>query len=678
MCGIAGIWAPQIDPAERAALVQGMLERLRHRGPNGSALWQDGEVTLGLMRLAIVAPHTAASVASNESGSVRAVLNGEIYNHALLRGELIAAGHEIADGADTLTVPHLYESAGAGFVDRIDGQFAVAVWDAERRVLTLARDRAGEKPLFVLESPLAFAFASEPGALASLPWYSFEPDADVLARYLVHGFIAGEDCAFGGMRQIPPAHRLEVSERGFRATRYWRPWDGLTAPPAAPRGGAAEYGAIPHTGLRHAENGPGVPDATRDALAAAVASRVPADVPFGVFLSGGVDSGMVATLAAQAVAKRFPTFSLRFAARGYDESPLARMVANAIRSEHHEITMDADDGEAALEQVADALHQPLGDPSTLPTWMLAREAAKHVPVVLTGEGSDELFAGYPTYLGHRWAARAARLPGPVRGAIAGMARALRPRHHHLTIPYFIERFMESAALPPFERHVSWFGTASAAEAVGLLAPELRHAAKPAAALRHLRLVQTDLAGVPLGDLDRKPALAAYQFLDFELYLAGGLLTKVDRCTMDHGLESRAPFLQPDLVHFAFALRESDRLRGRTGKWALKQAARGLLPPEILMRRKQGFSPPFSAWMRGPLRDAVRARLTRERIRQAGVLDADAVSALLHAHLEGRVERARTLWAVLSLQMWAERWARPGAAPRPAAASAAVAAEHAHT
>jgi asparagine synthase (glutamine-hydrolysing) len=233
--------------------------------------------------------------------------------------------------------------------------------------------------------------------------------------------------------------------------------------------------------------------------------------------------------------------------------------------------------------------------------------------------------------------------------------------------------MESAALPPFERHVSWFGTASPADAIGLLAPELRAAAKPTAALRHLRLMQSDLADVPLGDLDRRPHLAAYQFLDFELYLGGGLLTKVDRCTMDHGLESRAPFLQPDLIHFAFSLRERDRLRGRTGKWALKQAARGLLPPEILSRRKQGFSPPFSAWLRGPMRDAVRARLTRERIEQAGVLDPVAVSELLRAHLEGRVERARTLWAVLSLQMWAERWARPGRVATPGASAQAAAA-----
>jgi len=661
MCGIAGLWAPQLDPAERASLVQGMLERLRHRGPDGSAIWQDGEVTLGLMRLAIVAPHTPAAVAANERGNVHAVLNGEIYNHVGLRQELLSAGHHVPDGADTLTVPHLYEDHAERFPEHLDGQFAAAVWDARARRLTLARDRAGEKPLFTFESPRAFAFASEPGAIASLPWYSFEPDAAALSRYLVHGFIAGEDCAFAGIRQLPPAHVLEVSERGFRQTRYWRPWDGLAAAASGVRTRARFTAAFPE---RHARPSGPIAEATRDALAAAVASRLPSDVPFGVFLSGGVDSGLVATLAARAAGRRFPTFSLRFGERGYDEAPLAREVANAIGSEHHEITMDAAAGEEALEHVADALQQPLGDPSTLPTWTLAGEAARHVPVVLTGEGGDELFGGYPTYLGHRYASRAALLPGFVRRAIIAGARAVRPRHHHLTIPYFIERFMESAARPPFERHVAWFGTAGPDEALTLLAPPLRDLAVGRAPLGHVDRVRDALDHAPLGDLDRSPALAAYQILDFELYLGGGLLTKVDRCTMDHGLESRAPFLQPDLIDFALGLPERDRLRGKTGKWALKQAAKGLLPESILSRRKQGFSPPFSAWLRGPLRDAVRARLTRERIAQAGVLDPGAVSELLRAHLEGRVEKARTVWAVLSLQMWAERRGIPRTPPAP--------------
>jgi asparagine synthase (glutamine-hydrolysing) len=641
MCGIAGLWAPRIDAAERAGLVNAMLERLRHRGPNGSAIWQDRETTLGLMRLAIVAPETPASVAFNETGRVRSVVNGEIYNHREIEAELVARRHSLVAGADTLTVPHLYEELGASFPERIDGQFAIAVWDAEERRLVLARDRAGEKPLFIHQSVDAFAFASEPGAIATLPWYRFAPDPGSLSRYLVHGFIAGEDCAFAGIRQLAPGTVLEVDAGGVRERRYWRPWDGLERP--APVEDA--------------------PEATRDALGRAVASRIPEDVPFGVFLSGGVDSGLVARLAAEARRARFPTFSLRFTERGYDESAFARRVAESIGTEHHEITLDAREADELLDHVADALDQPLGDPSTLPTWTLARYASLHVPVVLTGEGGDELFAGYPTYLGHRWAARAGRLPEGLRNAVAALAGALRPKHHHLTIPYFVERFLASAALPPFDRHVAWFGTASPLEAPGLLAPALRDELERDEPRMHIDRLARSLVPVT-NAAGAEPGLLAYQILDFELYLGGGLLTKVDRCTMDHGMESRAPFLQPDLIRFALGLPERQKLRGRTGKWVLKQAARGLLPDDLLARRKQGFSPPFSAWLRGPLRGAVRSRLSRERVERAGVLDPTAVGDMVEAHLAGRAERSRTIWTLLSLQMWAERQvgARTGTPP----------------
>ena len=634
MCGIAGLWAPGIESAERAELVTQMLERLRHRGPNGSAVWHDGEVSLGLMRLAIVAPDTPAAVAANEGGRIRSVVNGEIYNHAQLRMELRAHGHSIRGDTDTAIVPHLYEEAGASFPASLDGQFAAAVWDAGRRQLVLARDRAGEKPLFTLMSPEGFAFASEPGALACLPWYDFQPDADSLARYLVHGFIAADDCAFAGMQQLPPGHVLEVSEDGVYRNRYWRPWDGVSGHGHAPENPVA---------------------ATRDALAAAVQSRLPDDVPFGVFLSGGVDSGLVATLAAKAAGYPFPTFSLRFDERGYDESLLARQVAESIGSDHHEVTMLPSEGEAALESVADAMHQPLGDPSVLPTWRLSQYASQHVPVVLTGEGGDELFAGYPTYLGHRYAALARRLPESVRRAAIAFCGKIRPKHHHLTLPYFIERFLEAAALPAFERHVAWFGTVPPNEVKDLLSPDLRQQLSENAATAHLERAMNVFEDAPLGDLSTEPRLLAYQLLDFELYLGGGLLTKVDRSTMDHGMEARAPFLQPDLIRFALDMPESLRLRGKTGKWVLKEAARGLVPDEILAQRKKGFSPPFSAWIRGPLRNAVRDRLSAQRIHDAGVLDPRATSSLVSAHLDGRVERGRTVWALLSLQMWAERW-----------------------
>ena len=651
MCGIAGLVAPNLPGAERLELVRGMVARLRHRGPSGEALWDGGDCALGIARLAIVAPREPARVLESETGDVVGVANGELYNHRVLERGLLARGHRFTPGPDTALLPHLYEERGQDFPEALDGMFAVALWDRTTRTLTLARDRAGEKPLFVaglpgdLGSGRGFAFASEPAALLTLPWVSRDPSPDALARYLVHGCFAGEDSAYAGIRQLPPATVLVLRDGRERMRRYWRPWDALVRSQARPADGSVA--------------------GTREALIQAVTSRVPAEVPFGVFLSGGIDSGLVAVLAARAWGRPFPTFSLRLEHRGYDESPLARRVARSIRSEHHEVVMTEREGERAFHDWASGLDQPLGDPSVLPTWWLARRAAESVPVVLTGEGGDELFAGYPTYLGHRHAAIAERLPAWLADALLALARRLRPRHHHVTIAHMVERFLGTRGLSPFDRHLSWFGAVRPGEATSLLAPELRESVAAEAPTWHARHLERVLSDMELIE-DARPGasfpLVAYQLLDFETYLPGDLLTKVDRCTMAHGVESRAPFLQAALVEHALSLPESDRLRGATGKWALRRVAEDMLPADLITRRKQGFSPPFSAWARGPLRGVVVDALSPARVRAAGVLDGDAVQRLLRGHLDGREDRGRALWTVLSLQCWAERWVAAAATP----------------
>ena len=661
MCGIAGLVAPDLSPAERLELVRGMVALLRHRGPSGEALWDGGECSLGIARLAIVAPREPARVLESETGGVVGVANGEIYNHRALERQLIGRGHDFEVGPDTALLPHLYEEYGQDFAEELDGMFAVALWDRSTRTLTLARDRAGEKPLFAAASGRRFAFASEPAALLSLPWISRRPDPAALARYLVHGGFAGEDCAYAAIRQVPPATVLVVKDGVERGRRYWRPWDAIVRASRDPAPEPADGGV----------------SGTRDALIRAVTSRVPAEVPFGVFLSGGIDSGLVAVLAARAWGKSFPTFSLRIDHRGYDESRIAMQVARSIRADHREVLMTEREGERALRDWAVSMDQPLGDPSVLPTWWLARSASEFVPVVLTGEGGDELFAGYPTYLGHRHADLIGRLPSLLARAGLAAARWLRPRHTHVSLAHLVERFLAARGLNPFDRHLAWFGAARTDESLSLLAPALRAEVPieaPDRHARHLERVLRDMeimgragaggAGAPGG-----VPLVAYQLLDFETYLPGDLLTKVDRCTMAHGVESRAPFLQAALVEHALTLPESARLRGTSGKWVLRRVAEELLPPEILARRKQGFSPPFSAWARGPLRGVVVDALSPTRVKAAGVLDAGAVQHLLREHLDGREDRGRALWTVLSLQSWAERW--PSSAPAPERESAAT-------
>ena len=643
MCGIAGLVAPELSPQARLSLVRGMVARLRHRGPSGEASWDDGECALGIARLAIVAPDQPARVLDNERGDIVCVVNGELYNHQSLLHQLRRRGHVIGEGPDTALLPQLYEERGESFPEALDGMFAVALWDRRSRMLTLARDRAGEKPLFVAHSNGRFAFASEPGALVALPWISRGPCPASLARYLVHGYFAGSDAAYAAVRQLPPGHTLTLRNGVERLRRYWRPWDALRSE----RASASADTAAQRTG---------------EALASAVLSRVPGEVPFGVFLSGGVDSGLVATLAAKGLGHSFPTFSMRIDHRGYDESGYARRVAQSIGARHHEVVMSAREGSEAVQEFAVRMDQPLGDPSVLPTWALARYASQHVPVVLTGEGGDELFGGYPTYVGHRYAGFANRVPSSIAAAAVALARRFRPKHHHVTLAHLLERFLGVRGLSAFERHLAWFGTARACEAHALLAPELRAATDAAAPLAHARQLEQSLGELQLMGNNGAAQFTAYQLLDFETYLSGDLLTKVDRCTMAHGVESRAPFLRTSLIEFALALPDEAKLRGTSGKHALKQAAASLLPADLLARRKQGFSPPFSSWVRGPLREVVCDTLCPERLRRAGVLDPGATARVLEDHLGGQQDRGRTLWTLFSLQSWAENWLLRAPAP----------------
>jgi len=633
VCGIAGLWAPQLEARERRALVEGMLRRLIHRGPDGVAIWSGPGITLGLTRLAIVAPDHPVSVSTNEAGTIAAVANGEIYNYREIRARFATQGCP-ADGPDTTVLPHLYENLGTEFPALLDGMFAIAVWDSRLERLVLARDRAGEKPLFIAGSYPRFAFASEPGALVGLPWVSRDPAPAAIARYLVHGFFANRDSAFSSIRQVPPGCVLEVGMAFEQERRYWRPWDGILRSTDAP---SDERATID----------------TRQTLAAAVESRLPSDVPFGVFLSGGLDSSLVAALAARA-GHRFPTFSLQLPGKSYDESAFAREAAGWIGSDHHEVSLDDRGAESLLEQISEFMDQPLGDPSLLPTWALSKFASEHVRVVLTGEGGDELFAGYPTYPGHRLARLANRIPSPVAGTLSALTHRFAPRNAHVSLPHLVERLLSVRGISALDRHITWFGTLDQREAPGLLSPSLRGGLRPGDARAHLTSVARALDG--LGDAQgADPALVVYQLLDFELYLSGGLLVKVDRATMAHGLESRAPFLHHPLVEYAMALPAKAKLRGVSGKWVLKRAAHGLLPDGIIRRRKQGFAPPFSAWIRGPLRRLVLSKLDSQRVARAGILDPAGVVRILRQHLLGEAEHGRAIWAILCLQLWAERW-----------------------
>jgi len=613
VCGIYGLVAR--DGAARAeAVLPRMAASLAHRGPDGDGAAISGQAALGCRRLAIIDVAGGVQPLRNEAGDVIAVCNGEIYNSAALRSALEARGHRFRTHSDAEVVPHLYEEHGLDFVDSLDGMFGLAVWDARRGRLVLARDRLGEKPLYYATTPDGFFFASEPKALLAGGVVSNTPDWEALALYLRTGFVPAPASAFRDVVKLPPGGRLVLEGEGFVVDRYWEVAPLLAASPLALDLEAAA-GAL------------------RAHLARAVRAALVSDVPLGLFLSGGLDSTAIAALARPAVEGELATFALGFDVAGFDEREHAALAARALRTRHRTLTITP---ELFLEGVRDLvplLDEPLADPALVPTFLLARFARTEVKVVLVGEGGDELFAGYPTYLGGSLSAGFRRLSPRFRRLLAGAAPLLGAPHGNTTFRYLIRRFLEAAEMPAAARHRAWTGCVDAELLASIAAP-----AGP--------LVVPPEPETPAARSEVDALLA----LDLTGYLADDLLPKLDRATMAASLEGRAPFLDHHLVEFACRLPVTLKLRGLATKRVLRRAMADVVPGAIRRRVKRGLTVPLAAWLAGPLLPFARATLARL---DPHVIRPDAVRALLDAHVAGRRDNRRELWALVMLQLWSE-------------------------
>jgi asparagine synthase (glutamine-hydrolysing) len=634
MCGIVGIAGPPGRDPARLAAVRRMAASLAHRGPDGADEADRDGCALAFRRLAIVDLQAPAPPFADESGTIWSVCNGEIYNGDALRAELAARGHRFRTAVDTEVIPHLYEELGSGLVERLDGMFALAVWDEPRRQLLLARDRAGEKPLFYRVKGDTLAFASELRAFLELPGASPAVDPVALARFLLHDYFPAPHTPLAGVRKLPAGHLLAWRSGEAALRRYWdlAGWFGRT-PVIPAREAAAELDA--RIGL-------------------AVRRRKRGDVPVGVFLSGGLDSATVLAHLAEQEGPGVPVFALGHRDPAFDEARFARATAARYGAEFHELILGESDLEEGLQRVAAGFDEPLGDASTVPTLLLALFARQRVKVVLSGEGADELFGGYPTYAADRLAEGWRRLPGPLRrGALRGLGALLPVRMGNNGIDYLLARFAEGAEHDRVERHHCWFGSLAPARLARLVSPAVRAALagdEPFAA------AHAALAGKRLPD-----GLSQLLYTDFTMYLADDLLTKVDRATMLASLEARAPFLDHELAEFVAGLPSRLKVRGATGKWILREAGRRRLPPEVLARRKRGFTIPFSRWLLHGLGDRLRVRFAPERVRARGLFDPAAVSELLDAHLARRADHKKALFTLLALDLWCDRVFGEGAA-----------------
>jgi asparagine synthase (glutamine-hydrolysing) len=612
MCGICGLYSPSGRPP--AQLVDAMRARIRHRGPDQGSTNAYGECVLGHQRLQVLDPELGYQPVANERGDVIAVFNGELYNFPELRRELVARGHDVRGRGDTPVIPHLYEEFGPGFVERLEGMFAIALWDEARGSLLLARDRLGKKPLVWTRLPDGtLAFASELKALLALPELRREPDLSALDAYLSLQYVPGERTGIAGVRRLPPASVLVAEGGGERIERYWEPQ-------------AEETMLADELWIER----------VREEVSAAVRSRLAADVPLGALLSGGIDSAVVVAVMAAASAEPVRTFTVGFPDERYDERAQARAVATRYATRHEEVVLEPD-AAATLPRLAEAFDEPLGDEAALPLFLICESARRDVTVGLVGDGGDESFAGYERYAAMMLAGR---VPRPVASAGARLLRAVpQPDRERRSPLARATRFLEAAAVPGAERYGGLMQVFTLAQRADLWTEEAK---------REIGTLTS--AGFLLGPAPA-PGIAGLQELDLRTYLPGDLLPKSDIASMAHSLELRSPLLDRRVVELGLSLPDSLRWRGRQGKLALRRAFAAELPPEIASRGKSGFGVPLARWFREELRPLARDLLLDDRSRARGWFRPEAVQRLLTEHARGDADHGHRLWTLAMLELW---------------------------
>ncbi len=614
MCGIAGMCNLDGAPLDRS-LLRSMTRVLSHRGPDAEGFYVNGAVGLGHRRLSIIDVAGGAQPLANEDGTVWVVLNGEIYNFRSLRSELESRGHQFTTRSDTEVIVHLYEERGDDCVAALAGMFAFAVWDERRQRLLLARDRLGKKPLYYAHRPgRALTFGSELKAVVTDPEAPRELDLEALDRYLSLLYVPAPGTIFRDVRKLPAGHLLVASPQNVSVREYWD-----LQVPEGPRRRLED----------HREE-------FLARLTEAVQARLVSDVPLGAFLSGGLDSSSVVALMAGASDRPVITASVGFREAEYDERPAARLVARhfGCDARESEVTPDI---RGLLPKLAWHFDEPFADSSAVPTYYVSGMARRHVTVALSGDGGDELLAGYRRHFWDRWEARARRLARPPAAARA-LARLWPSNARGKNALIHLALTADEACARKHSAELFRDGGKRAlySDDMAALSAEFDPLAIHRAYYNRCR------ANDPL---DRS------LYVDLKTYLADDILVKVDRMSMAHGLEVRAPFLDHRVVEFIASLPSELKLRGRTTKFILREAMRGCLPQEVLAKPKHGFEAPINRWLRCELRESVEDILCSSRAQQRGLFDPRAVKQLWADHLDGTINAGHRLWILLMLELW---------------------------
>src|SRR5262245_22164304 len=644
MCGITGaIWT---DPerAVSAPTLQRMTDCLRHRGPDADGTYYSEfryrppyesmpGVALGHRRLSIIDLATGGQPMCNEDGSVWIVFNGEAYNYQALRYRLEGSGHKFRTDSDTETIIHLYEDEGPECFRHLNGMFAVALWDANRRRLVLGRDRLGKKPLVYRHEPGRLMFASELKSLLEVPGLPREIDPAAVDEYLAYQYVPHPNTIFRGYSKLPPGHYAVYQDDRLEVRPYWTP-------------DLARERRI------------GKPQAIaelRELLESAVKLRMRSDVPLGAFLSGGVDSSIIVALMQQQSATPVKTFTIGFSEQEYDESKFAERVARHLRTEHRVLEVRPDALEV-LPKLAYHYDEPFADSSAIPTWYVSKLTREHVTVSLSGDGGDELFAGYPRYKAAALAGRFARFP-PLRSLAASRWWQWLPSSgRQKSLFRKIKRFSEALSLPPERRYLDW---------VGIFPERLRGELYRDEFLAQLTTDPASFLRNAWRRCQGRDAVTCASLADMQTYLVCDIMTKVDIASMGHGLECRAPLLDYRVVEFAASLPLKFKYRRGRGKWLLRQAFGHLLPREVFTRKKMGFSVPLDYWFRNELKPLAADLLLSPTSRSHEFLRPEAIQSLWDAHQERRYDQSNRLWSLVMLELWLREWGGQLAVREPA-------------
>ncbi len=626
MCGIAGVVESNRDARVDESILRRMCAVMVHRGPDDEGVYTQGRAGLGMRRLSIIDVAAGHQPISNEDGTIWIVFNGEIYNHAALREQLIARGHRYTTHCDTETIVHLYEEYGRECVRHLRGMFAFAIWDTRERSLFIARDRLGIKPLYYRFTPESFVFGSEIKVILAHPGVRAGFYRAGLPEYLAFGYLSGEETFYEGIRKLMPGHTLELDGNGtLRIEPYWE---------LRPSEDAAD-----HPGSYYVQT-------YRDLLEQAVSSHLMSDVPLGVFLSGGVDSSAVAALMSKIRKEPVETFSVGYAEHAYSELPYARTVAKHINSLHHEVLVSRDDFFSSLPHLIWHEDEPVAWPSSVALYFVARLARERVKVVLTGEGADETLAGYSRYA---FTLKNAKFDGIYRSLVPSLLRrALRKSISESKLigatarrklsHTFLALDGEDWASFYFDNFFSAFNSR---DQISLLAGDFAQELRDGAAYQHVLDYWDKSSGDPLHRL---------LYTDIKTYLVE-LLMKQDQMSMAASLESRVPFLDHVLLEFATNIPQRHQLRGLAGKNILKKAVEDLLPHSILYRPKLGFPTPWSGWLAGPQLEAIESTLLEPRSLQRGLFKREAIELLFKEHRANYRDHYDRIWRLLNLELW---------------------------